>query len=315
MILNFLLIALMAFQTKNMKISPPSPEKQKALAELNQVLKHNKQFVKVHAAEFLIWTGYKEAALKEFIKEDQLHSGEAKYRITIWRVLVQAEDDPARKQMWMDKIYKAYTDLDGPDRTHATETLAKLKQPVSDLFPKETAFTLKSADRNLQTYALWASGYDRSGQLKTDRDIFVNRMLTDEDMIVRRISAFVLRQAKGLNVGQWDKLAAAALAQTLADETFVTFLITAWMTAPVEAGPEKLIRIEQQLLKDAKDYNLGQQMELAQALAEKGTKKHLPLLMEIMENKYSGGKYVPASEEGADLRATAAYAILKITSR
>jgi SSS family solute:Na+ symporter len=298
-----------------MKTNPPSPEEQKALAELNKVLKNSEKFVKVHAAEFLIWTGHKEAALKEFLKEDQLRSGEPKYRITIWRVLVQAEDDASRKQMWLDKIYKAYTDLDGPDRTHATETLAKLKQPVSDLFPKETAFTLKSPDRNLQTYALWASGYDKSGKLNIDRGQFVDKVLTDEDVIIRRISAFVLRQAKGLNTEQWNKLTEGALAQTPKDETFVTFLITALVTAPEGADKYKLSQVEDLLLKDVKSYNLGQRIELSQALAEKGNENHLPILMDLLEDKNSEGVYVPSSEEGADLRATAAYAILKIKSR
>jgi HEAT repeat protein len=314
MLVNWLLVVLTLLNSRDMEINSFSQEEQKALAELHKVLKNSEKFVKVHAAEFLIWTGHKEEALKEFLKEDQLRSGEAKYRITIWRVLVQAEDDASRKQMWLDKIYRAYADLDGPDRTHATETLAKLKQPVSELFPKETAFTLKSEDRNLQTYALWAAGYDRSGQLKMNRDVFVDKVLEDEDVIIRRISAFVLRQVKGVNVAQWNRLTDAALSQTLKDDTFVTFLITSLVTAPEGADKQKLLQVEQLLLKDVKSYDLGQRMEQSQALAERGTDKHLPLLMDILENKACNG-YDPASEEAADLRATAAYAILKIKSR
>jgi hypothetical protein len=315
MILYILISFINFFTFSNMEKNLPSSQDKKALAELTSIVHKSQKFVKVHAAEYLIWTGHPEIALEEFLKEEKMYSEEPKYRVVIWRVLVQAEQNPARKKIWLDKIYKAYQDMNGPDRTHATETLAKLKQPVSTLFPKETEATLKSEDRNLQTYALWASSFGSENLMNKNREKFLDMALTDNDIIIRKISAYVLRQSKGLNPQQWERLTAAALALNPADETYVTFLATALVTAPTGSDPEKLEQIDEMLLDHVKSYSVGQRNELSLALAEKGEKHHLKVLKGFLKNQHSAGIYDSTSEEAADLRAAAAYAILKIQSR
>ncbi len=286
----------------------------KALAELNSTLAQRQKWIKVHAAEYLIWAGYPGAALKEFLKEEKIHSNEPQYRIGIWRVLVQAEKEPARKNMWLHKIYDAYKDMDGPDRTHATETLAKLKQPVTNLFPQVTEKTLASGDRNLQTYALWASSFGSDSLIEVNRKKFIDMALTDTNLIIRKISAFVLRQSKGLNLHQWERLTLSALSSDKTDDTYLTFLATSLVTAPPGVDTKKLLQINDLLIKDVKKYTAGQRTELSQALAEKGKKKHLKILQGFINDENSAGIYDPSSDEGADLRAAAAYAILKIKS-
>lgn len=294
--------------------TPPSQEK-KALCELRQVLNQREKFVKVHAAEFLIWTGHSKEALAEFLKEEQLHSGEPKYRVVIWRVLAQAETDPARKQIWLDKIYEAYKDFNGPDRTHATETLAKLKQPVSQLFPEATKGTLISEDRNLAVYALWASSIGSEERMTANREKFLRMVLADTNLVVRKISAFVLRQSRGLSTDQWKRLTSLAVSAGKADDTYVNFLSTALVTAPADADKKVLAQINELLLHDVNGYSVSERTELSQAFAEKGTREHLPVLMGFMKDAASRGIYNPDSDEAADLRATAAYAVLKIKGR
>jgi HEAT repeat protein len=316
MVLNILIGILNLINISNMEKTLPSSQENKALAELNSILHHSQKFVKVHAAEYLIWTGHSDAALKEFLEEEKIYSNEPKYRVVIWRVLVQAEKDPARKKIWLDKIYNAYQDMQGPDRTHATETLAKLKQPVTSLFPEATAKTLIASDRNLQTYALWASSFGANKQLiDKNREKFLDMALTDTDTIIRKISAFVLRQSKGLNLQQWGRLSTAALSANKTDGIYVTFLATALVTAPTGADNNKLSQINDLLLKDVKHYTAGQRIELAQTFAEKGDETHLKVLNSFLKDKDSSGIYDPSSDEGQDLRAAAAYAILKINSR
>lgn len=310
MILSLIITIVNLFTAFNMVTYSPASLEKKALAELVSVMHNSQKFVKVHAAEYLIWTGHPEIALKEFLKEEKLYSEEPRYRVVIWRVLAQAEQDPARKQFWIDKIYNAYKDMNGPDRTHATETLAKLKQPVFRLFPKETEATLVSSDRNLQTYALWASSFGSESLFDKNRAKFLDMALTDSDIIIRKISAFVLRQSKGLNQQQWERLAASALASDPAADTYVTFLATALVTAPVGSDSRTLEKIDEMLLDHVKYYSVGQRNELALALAEKGQKHHLKVLKGFMKNKNSSGIYDESSEEAADLRAAAAYAIL-----
>jgi HEAT repeat protein len=315
MMLHLLIGMLSAINILSMQNPTPTTPQKQALAELKSILTHRQKFIKAHAAEYLIWTGHPDIALKEFLKEEKLHGTEPKYRVVIWRILVQAEHDPARKKMWLNKMYDAYKDLNGPDRTHATEALAKLQQPVADLFPEVTSKTLVSDDRNLQTYAVWASSYGSEIRLKVNREELLHRVLTDTNAIIRRISAYVLRKEQGLSTQQWDKITAAALAAHKTDELYIALLTTALVTAPAKSDSKKLAQVDELLTKDVHSFTVGERTEIAQALAEKGTKTHLPLLINLMEDKDSAGIYDPASDEGADMRAAAAYAILKINSR
>jgi hypothetical protein len=298
-----------------MQTITPIAQNRKALAELNIILAHRQKFIKVHAAEYLIWTGHSQEPLKEFLQQDNLYHKEPKYRVVIWRVLAQADKDPVRKKVWLNNIYDAYKDMGGPDRTHATETLAKLKQPVTNLFPQVTSKTLVAEDRNLATYALWADSYGSQARMDKNREKLLTMALTDTNTIIRRISAFVLRKEQGLTMQQWERLDAAALATNKTDELYVAMLTTALVTAPTGVSSKKLEQIDALLTADVAKYSVGVRTDLALALAEKGTKKHLALLMGILDDKDSAGVYDPASDEGADLRAAAAYAILKINSR
>jgi HEAT repeat protein len=204
--------------------------------------------------------------------------------------------------------------MNGPDRTHATETLAKLKQPVTNLFPQVTAKTLESGDRNLQTYALWASSFGSDSLMDKNRQKFIDMALTDTNLIIRKISAFVLRQSKGLNMQQWEQLTSSALSSDKTVDTYLTLLTTSLVTAPAGADSKKLLQINDLLIKDVKNYTAGQRTELSQALAETGKKRHLKILQGFINDENSAGIYDPSSDEGADLRAAAAYAILKIKS-
>lgn len=309
MILYVLISILNIFQIGNV---PPTRQEEKALAELCSILEHSQKSVKVHVAEYLIWTGHPDVALKEFLKEEKMHSNEPKYRIIIWRVLAQAESDPARKKIWLNKIYAAYNDIDGPDRTHAIETLAKLKQPVTNLFPQVTAKALASSDRNLQTYALWASSYGSDSLMNRNRQKFIDMALTDTNLTIRNISAYVLRQIKGLNLHQWEQITAVALSSHKTDETYVAMLTTSLITAPIRADRKKLLKIDELLMKDVNNYTIRQRIDLSQMLAEKGEKKHLKILEDFINNENLAGKNNFSSDESADLRAAAAYAILKI---
>jgi hypothetical protein len=314
--ISYILIGLInLFNIFQMETVPPYTQEKKALAELNSILEHSSKYVQVHAAEYLIWTGHPKVVLKKFTEEEKIYSNEPKYRIVIWRVLVQAERDPERKKIWLNKIYDAFKNMDGPDRTHATETLAKLKQPVTNLFPQVTAKTLASSDRNLQVYALWASSFGSSSMMDINRKRFIDMALTDTNLTIRKISAYVLRQLKGLNLNQWERLTSAALSLDKTDETYVTILATAFVTAPADADSNKLSRINDLLVKEVKNYTTGQCTELSQALAEKGEEKHLKILQGFINDENLAGKNNPSSDELADLKAAAAYAILKIIGR
>lgn len=286
-----------------------------AVAELTTVLHERKMFIKAHAAEYLIWTGHYQPALQEFLKEERLHGTEPKYRIVIWRILTQAEQDPARKKMWLNKILHVYADLSAPDRIHASETLAKLSQPVHDLYPEVTAKTLASTDLILKNYALWASGYGSEKRMDKVRGQLLHMALTDTAETNRKISAYALRFIKGLSMPQWEQLYKAAAESHKTSPTYTSYVVAAMMTEPANADAKKVAILRKMLLGDAYQYNAGQRIDLSIALANKGGKEDLPMLENFLKNKDVNGKYDISSDEGADLRAAAVYAILKINSR
>lgn len=315
MILSFFITLLTLMDKPQYNDPHHSRLKMNALSELKLVLKNNEKFIKAHAAEYLIWTGHAAIAKEAFLKEEDKFRNEPKYRVVIWRVLAQASASDEEKQIWLNKIYDAYNDLNGPDRIHATETLAKLHQPVSDLFPSTTLEILSSSDRILHTYGLWASSYGSNKGIEENKEELLKLVLNDSDIIIKKVSSFCLRKLKNLNIDSWNILVSNALRLGVGNKMYVNLLATSILTAPADADKKTVNKLEDLLLHGYKKYNASERIEITQVLAEIGEKKHLELLEDFLNNKFSEGYFDPNSDEGADLRAGAAYAILKICGR
>src|SRR5690606_758178 len=102
-----------------------------ALTDLKSLLHSEKEWVKVHAAEFLLWENQAVDEVREvYLQEERLFGDVPKYRIGIWRVLAQAAVTTQDRKHWMDTLVAAYLDSGGERRWHAIETLAKLRVPV-----------------------------------------------------------------------------------------------------------------------------------------------------------------------------------------
>ena len=289
---------------------------EKSMKELKTVLHEQSQFVKVHAAEYLIWLGHTEEVRKVFLAEDSLHGKETPYRIGIWRVLAQTEEMPEDKMRWINKVLDVYGDSIAPDRLHATETLAKLQQSPFEKYPELTRKTLTADNRNLNTYALWAMSYSSDSAMEKNRTDFLRMALEDSDQIIRKISAFIVRKIRGLTETEWTTLANKAFTEPGTSEMKHSLLNTAFVTLPADIKKTELFdNIYKEMVKDSNAFSAGQRMELALSLADSGEETDLPVLLSMLNNENITGKYEVGSKEGADVRATAAYAILKIKER
>lgn len=290
--------------------------KEQALAELNNVLKTQPEFIKVHAAEYLIWLGHPDEVRKEFLKENELHGDQPRYRIGIWRVLAQTETDPGQKKKWHDKVFQAFGDLNGPDRLHAAETLAKLKLSPQERYPEATQLSLTGENRNMQVYTHWALSHAAGADAGRFTKDFLHMLEADSNRIVRIISAYIIRNRKGLSPDQWTTLAQQALVTPDSDELKRTLLNTAFVTYPEEMNNAEMFgKIRLAMKKHAEKFGPDERIQLAQALAEAGDASDIPLLTAYLNNENSEGVYDAQSKEGADVRAAAAYAILKIKER
>jgi hypothetical protein len=288
----------------------------KAMNELLQTLRNRSQFVKVHAGEYLIWLGYPDETKKEFLEENEVHNKEPRYRVVIWRVLAQTETDPTKKEQWTRKIEDAFQDINGPDRLHAAETLGKLKISPLEKYPEATQDALSSDNRNLNVYTLWAISHSSDSAFEKNKREFLNLLISDSNQIVRKISAFILRNSGDLSEHDWNILADAAFSEPEESDLRTSLFNTASVTVPEKSSKtDRYKEIRKEMKKDHHRFSAGKRIELALSLAQKGTVDDVPVLSSILNDENIAGLYEANSDEGADARATAAYAILKIKQR
>lgn len=137
--------------------------------------------------------------------------------------------------------------------------------------------------------------------------------MADDSPIIRKISAYVLRKVKGLSAVEWTEFAHAAIDEPDSSSMKQSMFNTAFVTKPNEVVDGKLfVNISTGILNGYQGFNAGERIELALSLADGGSEDHLTALEEFLDNKNISDHYEINSKEGADVRATAAYAILAI---
>ncbi|WP_293932305.1 hypothetical protein [Sphingobacterium sp. UBA6645] len=164
------------------------------IEELKNILNTQEKWVKVHAAEFLIWEDHEiDFVKKAYLKEEKLFDSVPQYRIGIWRVLYQAAMNKNDEDKYLHKIQAAFQS--GPDSLHALETLAKLKQPISQLEPQFANQVLHAEDiSSFEIYGLWNLYHDTKIDNNTILEQLLN-ILTDQKQsdLNKNIVAYVLR--------------------------------------------------------------------------------------------------------------------------
>ncbi|WP_152266419.1 hypothetical protein [Agriterribacter humi] len=295
------------------KTSIVNPElKEESIEALRTVMRTQSEWVKVHAAEFLIWTGNAPGVKQAFLKELELFHEKPQYRIGIWRVLAQLSDS-AEAAQYKKQIVNAFLDTAGRDRIHAIETMAKLEMSPLPDYPFETQDALKSSIKSLAAYAYWAIAYTNTDSMQSAKKYFLGRLLdANEDILQQRIAAYVLRNSGNLEMEDWDILQDRALALPAGAEAEISFLNAALLTAPPEAKTgETYKKIFGRLLAFSSKKDKGVRMDIAAGLVVAGGEQHLPLLTGWMRNTDPTG----VAADDADVQASAAYAILKISGR
>lgn len=286
--------------------------KKEAVDTLQTVMHTQSEWVKVHAAEFLIWTGHPRRVKEAFKAEEQKYIDQSPYRIGIWRVLAQLSDGEERKE-YDGNILQAFADTAGKDRIHAAETLGKLKISPYASHPAETRAALNDGTPALRAYANWAVAYTGDSAMANAQAYFLHNITNPEaDIMLRKIAAYVLRYIDGMDKAVWNTLADEVLDMPEDADGRLNFLTTAVILA--EAGDtktEKYQRLRNELLENATAGSKAVRIEIANALVAKGTDADLPLLQQWLRNELPLGVVA----DDADVQASAAYAILKICDR
>lgn len=267
----------------------------KAVGVLRQTMEHQQRWVKVHAAEFLLKLDYPQDVAEVFGKELAEFEDEPQYRIGIWRVLARAAENDEQRTRWTEKIRGVFLDEDAPDRTHAVETLAKLGYTIRRQGDEPFQRDARSDTGPLAICARWvlANSGDEEAILR------LAEPLESDDTDTRKIVAYSLRHLPNVPPAVCEKLAIAAEREP-ADSAARVYITCA---AAVHAPPEQKATLKAELVKYAETGAEAEKYHACETLAQIGDDNDLPLLIRLLE------------DDGADVRATAAYAILRIGRR
>lgn len=310
--ISFMVIFLsIIIHSCNMNTNKRALQKSDILAALQGNMDTQQEWIKVHAAEFLLWSGYPQGVKVVFLKEEELYGGKSPYRIGIWRVLAQAETDREEKNKWIDKIKQAYLDDSGSDRLHAIETLAKLSvSPFKEGSQLSDILTTDSVD-SFSVYKLWSFAYTTEQAFMISQDSLLRlSMSTSHPFAIRAISAYALKKLGKLDHASWKDLAQMVLGEQVDSPIRINLLNTAIITADEELEKtDQYSKMFDELSRYAqkKDAGNGLKISFFDVLAEKGKREHLELLQPFCNQI--------KNEQDRDMQSYALHAFLRIYER
>ncbi|RAJ91030.1 hypothetical protein LX87_05371 [Larkinella arboricola] len=280
-------------------------------------------WVKVHAVEYLIESGFREdadALIKTGLASFQ---NEPQKRIGYWRASYLNASHEAEKQGWLDRIKRAYLDTTGPDRIHAAETLAKLSYSFLHFGPNPVQND-QAGGGVLADFVRWGMALPKEPSQPVAYDSLL-AAVRSTNQTSRKLAAYALGFIGALPAHQWPVLAQAALDEPDQSEAAAYLLSTAYALAPtpIEKQADVLNRIRQRLLTLQNSDRKADRIELCRALARKGTTDDVSLLLRYLnlENRIETvsdtTKSVHARDhpQNLDVQAAAAYALLQLEKR
>ena len=268
---------------------------------MRDTLQQSQSWVRIHAAEALLWHGYNEDVAAAFPADTD--TSEAGYRIGVWRVWAQLAASPSQRKQAVERIRQALRDPDGPDRVHAAESLAKLGEPLEPGDRQAAQQLAASQEPAVAAFALWLLA--DAGELSARTKLV--EWLRDDDPIARLRAAFALRNLKRpLEPAERSAILQAVASEPDDSPARIYLLSTAWLVAPNDGDPVTETN-RQSLGESLRQWTTrGQASEryaAVMAFAEGGTTDDIATLQTTL------------SDTDADVRSASAYALLRIDRR
>jgi len=274
--------------------------KQKALADLKSLLYSEKEWVKVHVAEFLLWEGYYVDEVRtEFLKEERQFGHVPKYRIGIWRVLAQAVRDEKDGQYWINKIIEAYYDTKGEDRLHAIETLAKLQIYVVRNLPE-------NVEGSFRLYSFWNHALGSVRAQHKVKDILIQDLVNNKSMELEMyVTSYILRYIGPLSKKEYYQIQAWMAEKDIKIALRSNLLATLLISCPENRDVGAYQALKQELI-SLRDH-IEAIPHIMTALAQKIDTDDQKVIRDIYESMCDG----ESRNYNSDLHATAAYMVLR----
>jgi len=279
-----------------------NPDRQRLVETMRDTLHQSEGWVRIHAAEALLWHGYTEEVAAVFPEE--VEASEPGYRIGVWRVQAQLADDPLQRQQAVDRIRQALRDSDGPDRVHAAESLAKLAESLLPEDRQAVEALAAAGEPAVKAFPLWLLA--EAGEASARRELV--ELLQAEDPIARLRAGFAIGNLKQpLTPAEQKAILQAAAAESDDSLAKVYLLGAAWPVAPRQADADSG-GLTRQSLREALHQRIafgsaGDRYAAIMALAPGGTSEDVSVLQAAL------------SDSDADIRSASAHSLLRIDRR
>jgi sialidase-1 len=261
---------------------------------LREGLRDGQEFVKVHAAEALIWNHEPEEVRAVFTHELEKRPV-PKYRIGVWRVMARlADQNSADREVFLRKLRGALLDDGGLDRVHAGETLGKLG------FAERDAGIVRLAESAgeptaLQVMARWILA--NSGRPEDERGLAA--LLDAKADPIRSDVAYAIRWLAHIQPETYLRLGKALADEPVGSGARV-FLLTALC---VHAPENRFGSVKSGLFRYLDNGTPDEKSEACAAFAIRGDVTDLGVLEGLM------------ADVNLDTRCAAAHAVLQILAR
>jgi len=294
--IKFLLLFLMILKSEPQHAQDLEPQdKNKTNKEYITILTDAMQsgetiFIKVHAAEALIFNNYSkeiEACFKKLVKEPG-------NLIVASRVLARTnKKDPAKYHSYINTLLYQLENADSVrGKLIALESLSKLGFHNPTPLIKSLADTGTGGFKAMARWVLANSG-------KAEDEVRLAAMLTSEEVPEYRTAAYGLRFFKSIRPETLHLLTDCAQ-RIKADEPARVYVISSLF---VHAPTTRARQDTKTKLLAYLTGTVGERYEVAEALALKGTEKDMPTLKKLL------------ADENMDVRVAAAKAMLSIQSK
>jgi hypothetical protein len=235
----------------------------------------NTNWVRIHAADALNDHGRGDLVIKAFAPEAEVTTPQ--YRIGVWRTLARATGGTDNRRSYVERVRQAMLDVNGPDRLHAVETMAKLG--VADRSDRPALLQwLATADEATAAFIRWELLLSSNAAERADDEAKLAALLDSADMPARLRAAFALSRTPGMSKASIEHLNRRAASEPADSPARAYLLVAAYQHAPSNA-------LKAELLKLIQTGKPNEQLEAAAIIGRTGNADDLPVMNELLKHK------------------------------